>query len=38
MTPSTTAGAAGLIREALEVYAGDPQATTALHGYARRLA
>ena len=38
MTPSTTAGAAGLIREALEVYAGDPQATAGLHGYARRLA
>ncbi|TQJ38263.1 dynamin family protein [Arthrobacter sp. SLBN-112] len=38
MTPSTTAGAAALIREALEVYADDPQAAAALRGYARRLA
>lgn len=38
MTPSTTAGAAGLIREALEVYGDDPQAAEALRGYARRLA
>lgn len=38
MTPSTTAGAAELIREALEVYADDPQAAAALRGYARRLA
>lgn len=38
MTPSTTAGAAGLIREALEVYGDDAQAAEALRGYARRLA
>src|SRR6476660_4374583 len=38
MTASTTAGAAALIREALEVYADDPQAVQALQGYARRLA
>lgn len=38
MTPSTTAGAAGLIREALEVYGDDTQAAEALRGYARRLA
>ncbi|GGH90639.1 dynamin family protein [Arthrobacter liuii] len=38
MTASTTAGAAALIREALEVYGDDPQATEALQDYARRLA
>jgi len=38
MTASTTAGAAALIREALEVYADDPQAVQALQGYAQRLA
>ncbi|HKU03315.1 MAG TPA: dynamin family protein [Arthrobacter sp.] len=38
MTASTTAGAAGLIREALEVYADDPLATKALRGHAQRLA
>ena len=37
-TASTTAGAAGLVREALEVYADDPQAVQELQGYARRLA
>lgn len=38
MTASTTAGAAALIREALEVYADDLHATQDLQGYARRLA
>src|SRR6478735_2393595 len=38
MTASTTAGAAGLIREALEVYADDPPAIQALQGHAQRLA
>ena len=38
MTASTTAGAAGLIREALEVYADDPRAIKALQGHAQRLA
>ncbi|MEW1806649.1 dynamin family protein [Pseudarthrobacter sp. NPDC080039] len=38
MTASTTAGAAALIREALEAYADDPQASAALQGYAQRLA
>ena len=38
MTASTTAGAAGLIREALEVYADDPLATKALRGHPQRLA
>ncbi|WP_457946263.1 dynamin family protein [Pseudarthrobacter sp. alpha12b] len=38
MTASTTAGATALIREALEVYADDPDAVQALQGYARRLA
>ncbi|MDQ0663065.1 hypothetical protein QFZ35_001563 [Arthrobacter ulcerisalmonis] len=38
MTASTTAGAAALIREALEFYRDDPQAAQALQGYARRLA
>ncbi|MDQ0767811.1 hypothetical protein QF031_000560 [Pseudarthrobacter defluvii] len=38
MTASTTAGAAALIREALEAYGDDPAAVEALHVYARRLA
>ena len=38
MTASTTAGAAALIREALEAYADDPDAVQALQGYAQRLA
>jgi len=38
MTASTTAGAAELIREALEVYGDDPQAAQALQAYAGRLA
>jgi len=38
MRASTTAGAAELIREALEVYGDDPQAVQALQAYARRLA
>ncbi|MDQ0146145.1 dynamin family protein [Pseudarthrobacter niigatensis] len=38
MTASTTAGTAGLIREALEVYADDPPAIQALQGHAQRLA
>ncbi|MEE9094559.1 dynamin family protein [Pseudarthrobacter phenanthrenivorans] len=38
MTASTTAGAAALIREALEAYADDPQASAVLQQYAQRLA
>lgn len=38
MTVPTTAGAAALLREALEVYGDDPQAAEALRGYAQRLA
>lgn len=38
MTHSTVAGAAGLVRDALEAYADDPAAAAVLQGYARRLA
>ncbi|MFP5313206.1 MAG: dynamin family protein, partial [Actinomycetes bacterium] len=38
MTATTTAGTAALIREALQVYGGDPQATEVLQAHARRLA
>ncbi|WP_411374238.1 dynamin family protein [Arthrobacter sp. MPF02] len=37
MTSSTVAGAADLVREALEVYGDDPAAASILHGYSRRL-
>src|SRR6478752_772040 len=38
MTAATMAGAAKLIRDALEAYRDDPEAAEVLRGYARRLA
>ncbi len=38
MTANTVAGAAGLVRDALDVYADDPAAVVQLQAYKRRLA